>query len=387
MCRCGKNLAHLLCISLCMCALHTRASAQQVSDSGSGSKKLELVERFAFKTNAMDWLITVPNFQLAFDITPSVYNQNVALLGLKYNWNTYHNYLPFFVFNMMDIRPEFRHYYRHKQRGFHYDENQKQIWDKVQPFSNLRKKPDAWKAFYVGLYGDFFGYALKPWQTGWQGYGVGVGISAGYEVPLYQYKKGAIDLDLGLSAGLIGTWNKAFTIGEDSKHYTAVPEKDVKFLVLPMITEVRAVFTWRRKSVQYRYLMEDPSKEVYRDKITNIDNDVKMSTYHQFWEYAGEQKQRLYSKDPASYRRDYMASLEILKEDLPKHLNDDRLSQGQKERLKAYMNAQVKKLERDFTSMLGKLEKQLAKDNQAKARDAELKAEKKALKDAEDKSK
>lgn len=57
---------------------HTRASAQDVVDGRSS-----LIERFALKTNAVEWLLTVPNLQVEFDILPSEYNQHTIPLGAQ----------------------------------------------------------------------------------------------------------------------------------------------------------------------------------------------------------------------------------------------------------------------------------------------------------------
>ena len=89
--------------------------------SASVSSKNSLLDRFAFKTNALEWLITIPNFGVEFDLQDSEYNNMTVGLTAKYNWNTTHNFDswsqelnpgPPAVFNILDIRPEFRYYYR-----------------------------------------------------------------------------------------------------------------------------------------------------------------------------------------------------------------------------------------------------------------------------------
>ena len=90
-------------------AAYTRASAQDVSEA-----RPSFIERFSLKTNAVEWLLTVPNLQVEFDILPSQYNRHTVQLGAKYNWNTGGKYAPYYVFNVFDIRPEYRYHFRLK---------------------------------------------------------------------------------------------------------------------------------------------------------------------------------------------------------------------------------------------------------------------------------
>ena len=62
-------------------------------------------ERWAYKTNALEWLLTIPNFGVEYDLSKSVYNRMTIGLSAKYNWNTTHNYAAPMVFNMTEIRP------------------------------------------------------------------------------------------------------------------------------------------------------------------------------------------------------------------------------------------------------------------------------------------
>ena len=75
-------------------------------------------KRFAIKTNAFDWLAVVPNIGVEYQITDDPYKYMTVGLSAKCNWNSYHGtatmarYQPSFVYDILDIRPEFRYYYR-----------------------------------------------------------------------------------------------------------------------------------------------------------------------------------------------------------------------------------------------------------------------------------
>ena len=205
------------------------------------------VSRFAFKTNALEWLLTIPNFGVDFDLVKSEYNKFTAGLAAKYNWNTYHHYVPSVVFNIFDVRPEFRYYYRTRKPTpgvvHHWYDLNKHLRD--------RKHPRPWRAHYVGLYGNYGHYGFKFGEKGYQGEVAGFGFSAGYALPLYEYKKGYIDVEMGFAVGL--QWDTKDVFVRDSEHhvYNVVSSReDFKFTPYPVVTELRVAFAWRTKSIK-----------------------------------------------------------------------------------------------------------------------------------------
>lgn len=46
---------------------------------------VDFKDRWSFRTNAVDWLLTVPNVAVEFDLSNSVYNK--WTLGLEGKWN------------------------------------------------------------------------------------------------------------------------------------------------------------------------------------------------------------------------------------------------------------------------------------------------------------
>ena len=70
------------------------------------------LDRWAFRINALELLCTVPNINIEFDLSSSPFNRWSLGLTAKYNWNTTHSVPPPLVFNMFEIRPEFRRWYR-----------------------------------------------------------------------------------------------------------------------------------------------------------------------------------------------------------------------------------------------------------------------------------
>lgn len=316
-----NRLYHTLCICVCLlfCALLTNAQNKNGHIVQTNPNYLEFADRFAFRINAVEWLMTIPNFQVAFDLKPSVYNREVLLLGLKYNWSTFHNYAPSYVFDLFDFRPEYRWYYRERKD----------------------KKPDPWKAYYIGLYSDFFSCDFKARGSGYDGTGGGIGISTGYEIPLHQFDRGAVDFDLGLSAGwVLSSGNHGLQAGGINK-----------VLLLPMITELRAGFSWRHTSVEYRYNKIDPALIQYRITLSDIDDDIRRSSLEAFKEIEGQESVAKYEADLALYKHRYFESLKDTEEYVSSRIEQDAImTPRQKDALKRYLHKKIVMLQNEFLS-------------------------------------
>ena len=227
-------------------------------------------ERFSYRTNVLEWLLTVPNAGIEFDLSSSQYNRHTIGLSCKYNWNTYHRYAPSTVFDMLDIRPEYRYYYRHTQReplaasdtsGFSFGR-----WWKESIWTTARRNPRPWRANYLGAYVDYAQYAFKFGKAdGLQGQTVGFGVSWGYDVPRYQYSKCAIDVEFGFSVGLAVTRCDAFSHTTDGYYYIPLPEKSKNWHLtpFPLISEVKLAFVLRPVSIESKYISEDPLLKKY----------------------------------------------------------------------------------------------------------------------------
>ena len=221
-------------------------------------EKERLIDRFSFRTNAVDWLLTIPNVSVSFDLFPGEYNKMDVLLGVRYNWNTFHKLPTYYVFDVFDARAEYRYHFRFEQLG---------SGEKPNFFSLKRKNPRHHIAHYVGAYANAGTFAFKVSADGRQGFQGGVGVSFGIELPLYQYKKGAIDLDLGASIGAMYNNFNLFTLNGANSAYV---NNGKGWAVLPMLSELRATFAWRTRSVRDRYLKDDPEIPRFRDAMANV---------------------------------------------------------------------------------------------------------------------
>lgn len=280
-----QKIIRFLCIFVVLSSASITGSAQNNTGKKKGTEATEparLIDRFAFKANALEWLITVPNFGVEFDLThPDSLSRTSSrmTIGLtaKYNWQTAHTYTPPTVFNLMDIRPEFRYYWRARKMDRNDIRETKpsfSTWLKEDAFSVMRKDAKEWRAYYVGAYLSYGEYAFKFSKTGFQGRDVGLGVSLGWSQPLYSYKEGRsnIDLEFGLSLGaLFATNYEKFAHDPDGSFYYRIENRGARMIPYPVISEIRIAFVYRTKSIGKKYLdmteKEEENRRIRSDKV------------------------------------------------------------------------------------------------------------------------
>lgn len=273
----------LLCILLLalVCAkTQAQTSRNSVKEKDAPAKPL-FIDRWAFKTNAFEWLLTIPNFGVEFDLVNSPYNQMTVGLTAKYNWNTYHKLQPPVVFNLLDVRPEFRYYYRTTERKAANSSDEKtkmsaKEWFDTKIFTTERKNARPWRAQYIGAYINYASYTFKLSETGIQGHVIGLGASAGYDIPMYQYKNGAIDVELGFSVGLQMATKEKFKHNPDTYKYFQVTEgvkPGFHITPFPVVSELRLAFVWRHKSIKEK-VQEDVEKRKMMERMEKAQAQV-----------------------------------------------------------------------------------------------------------------
>ena len=220
-------------------------------------EKLSFYDRCAIKTNAFEWLVTVPNVGFEFDVVRNDFQKMSLNLGVKYNWNTYHSLAPSTVFDMFDVRPEFRYYFRTRNR----------------------KLSLPWWVMYAGPYVSYGTYTFKLSEKGIRGFASGAGVSAGYVIPVYEYRRGAIDVELGASVGLQVCTRDEFTHNPEGHYYTKSEEssKGRHLTPFPVISELRVAFVWRKESIRYQVKVDTEKAELkarYQKYLTLMQDDI-----------------------------------------------------------------------------------------------------------------
>lgn len=219
-----------------------QARGQVLSDVGLPEKdntKISVSERWSVRTNMFDWVTTVPNLSLEFDLSNSIYNRWAIGLGAKYNYIPSNvDFNSRIVYRTGDLRLEARRYFRGYQ---------------IFPYRNKRRPQRAWwRAYYVGPYVSASQYALQFNKPAFLGNALSLGLTAGFNIPLYETRhRGAVDLDLGLSAGAVYF---------DKRNPVTGISDGWRFLRYPMLTDLRVGLVYRLRSVRRKYIAVDEEK-------------------------------------------------------------------------------------------------------------------------------
>lgn len=232
--------------------------------------------QWAIKTNAIDWLLTVPNIAVEYDLTNSVYNRSTLSLGFKGNWQTYQKYKSPILYNLLDGRVEYRYYWRTNKRTLQSGEK---LLLKERLFSTKRLNPKFWRAYYLGGYVNANKYSIKLGKQGLQGMSYGIGVSAGFGIPLYSYKNNFIDIEFGGSLGFIMTKYDVFEYDRISDCYPTINEKckPMHFSPIPVINDLKVSFVFRFSSIKDKYKQVNHKKIEERQERDRIKDSINVA--------------------------------------------------------------------------------------------------------------
>ena len=221
-------------------------------------KSYGFADRWSLKTNAFEWLATIPNAGIEYDFFRNKHQKVSLSVTAKYNWNTVHSQAPSTVFDMSDIRPELRCYFR----------------------TNNRKISKPWWVMYAGPYVSYGTYTFKLSSKGIRGASNGAGISAGYVIPMYEYGKGAVDMELGLSLGVQACKKDVFVHDPERYCYTRIDEECTPrhMTPFPVLSEVRVAFVWRKESIRHQVIIDVEKaqrKQAYKKHKSLMIDDIE----------------------------------------------------------------------------------------------------------------
>jgi len=251
-------------------------SAQMVDKSGK-LDSLTIAERISIRTNSVDWLLLVPNVSVEFDLGKYNWSRYSVAVGVKGNWKTYQTFKPAQVYNIGEVRGEFRQYWRTRQ--INNDTTDVTKVTSVMPAKNILqrlfstnryrlKHPNT--TYYRGVYAAYTKYSLLLAKKGKQGSALSAGLTYGIIKPLYQFKSGnSLDLEFGVSGGLCFTKYDEFRHDRESDCYPVLARNGWKVLPYPMLSEVRVAFVYRLGShpITNKYHWRYDVDPAYREKI------------------------------------------------------------------------------------------------------------------------
>lgn len=269
-----KGRAYNICfrgLIVCLFILTTtRLGAQETTENTPKKNPEEITskQRFGIRTNAVDWLLTIPNISVEYDLGNTIRSKRTIGAGIKWNWDTSHKLKPPTVFNILDGRVEWRQYFRTRQRPPGVPAKDADFYTRLKEgvFTTKRKAPRTERAYFWGIYANAAKYSLKFGKEGKQGTAFGAGLSLGYTAPLYGYDNGSLDFELGGSIGLLYTSYDIYTHDAESSSYAFDPAKSKggHLVPFPVVTDLRVAFVYRFMSVSEKY---KPSIERRIDRI------------------------------------------------------------------------------------------------------------------------
>ena len=277
-----------------------RLSSQNMS-SYFDREGLSFKDRIAIRTNVVDWVLTSPNIAFDYDIVNTPYNKNSIGLGFKYNWNTYHKYIPKRVYNLFDARLDYRFYWR--QQPYDNRDNYYGDWERewINSSEGLEKllarlncfrsveNPKPHISIFAGPYVSISNFSIKLRATenakGRQGMVFGAGLTGGIALPLYSYKNGAaLDLEFGGSMGLHLASYDFYKADVDNNEYQPSANKKGKahkYVFIPFPSDLRVAFVYRFRSISKQHTEIDYAliDRRYTTRLMDLDWE-QASTYN-----------------------------------------------------------------------------------------------------------
>lgn len=279
-------------IIVCLLMLTVQGYAQKRRTAAVEHDTLSIKERISIHTNAIDWIVLTPNIGVEFDLSDMDWGRNTILFSGKWNGNSSHTLKPAWVFNRMELRGEYRHYFRTQPGGSLRTSDTAKISLKDR-FNYLvgekKKKPRTWRAYYYGGYASYGNYSIKLAKEGKQGTYISAGASFGFGIPLYSYKENSLDFELGGSLGFVFTRYDVFTHDAESNCYPRIPEKSKNWHVkpYPIPTNLHVSFVYRFRSIKNKYKAinhalvekkqaEEAARMARRDSIKQVEEAERL---------------------------------------------------------------------------------------------------------------
>lgn len=279
----------------------------QVFETRARIDTLKWNERISLHTNAVDWALLIPNIGVEYDIRSTNWNRWAVGMSAKTKWRTNSRFKQRLFYNVSEVRFEFRNYWRTRQIDGREVTKHTSFIDKL--FSCRRtvvKHPHT--TYYRGVYASAGDYSFLVDRKGRQGKFVSGGVTYGAMYPMYVFKSGnSLDLDLGISVGLVATNMEKFRLVDDC--YERTQPGKWKVGPFPMPTEARIGLVYRlgkypiNKKYRWRYDVDMRYRERYdsiryeieaRRQERHITDSITNKIYNDFWlEYDKEAKLNL----------------------------------------------------------------------------------------------
>ena len=257
------------CVLLMMLVSSSCVFAQKKMADDHKLDSLTFSDRISLRTNGVDWMMLLANFGVEFDLGKYNWSRNAIGLNVRGNWNTKHTYNPGVVYNLFEVRGEFRNYWRTRKTtndlGPH-----RHTYEKI--LSGRRRRPKHPRTtWYRGGYLAYDDYSFLFGKEGIQGQAYTLGFQYGVIRPLYIFPSGkSVDLDFGFSAGFALTnYEKYSHDSQTSSYYVTEEKSGLKIVPFPILTEARVGLVYRvgKANVYTKYRWRYDVDLKYQEKV------------------------------------------------------------------------------------------------------------------------
>lgn len=261
--------------------LSLNVNAHSVMDDGHHVDTLSLLERVSLHTNAVDWVIGIPNLAVEFDVKARNYNRWSFMAGVRYRPAMKNTFVMPAVFNIFEVSLEGRGYWRERQATPTGIFRHHRMWyEKILSCRAMLPSHPTW-VFYRGGYVTYtkYSFLLKDAINGKQGQAIQAGFTWGFEKPLYQFSDGnSLDLDCGISGGFCMHKTDKYDIDQDNNAYGVTERAEKwKFNPFPVLKDIHVSFVYRfgKYPIQKRYRWRYDADIQYRTVMDSLYSDAE----------------------------------------------------------------------------------------------------------------
>lgn len=258
------------CVLLMMLVSSSCVFAQKKMADDHKLDSLTFSDRISLRTNGVDWMMLLANFGVEFDLGKYNWSRNAIGLNVRGNWNTKHTYNPGVVYNLFEVRGEFRNYW-HTRKTTNDLGPHRHTYEKI--LSGRRRRPKHPRTtWYRGGYLAYDDYSFLFGKEGIQGQAYTLGFQYGVIRPLYIFPSGkSVDLDFGFSAGFALTDYEKYTHDSQTSTYVTVPDSKtgLKIVPFPILTEARVGLVYRvgKANIYTKYRWRYDVDLKYQEKV------------------------------------------------------------------------------------------------------------------------
>lgn len=277
---CAKTL--LLMVILAAPFYNTCA---QVFDNSRQVDTLTFAERLSIRTNITDWVLTVPNIGIEYDLRSENWNRYAVNVNVRWRPKTSGTYVRPLVFDLFEVAVEGRMYWHERKAepmGYLKRHNPFYFWDKLFSCRRMLPKHPRW-VFYRGVYLSYSDFSVLLTKHGRQGSAVMGGVTWGFVKPFLAFANGnSIDMEFGVSVGAALAKYDGYSYDDNNNCYPKHGGRGWHVMPYPVVRDLHAALVYRlghypiQKKYRWRY---DVDLE-FHDKLDSISH-TRLATREQ----------------------------------------------------------------------------------------------------------